>query len=50
MSGHLAAYRRHLRDLGRADSTVEGYLELLTRMDRELPQGPWATLRLCVFR
>jgi integrase/recombinase XerC len=39
MTGHLAAYRRHLRDLGRADSTVEGYLELLTRMDRELPQG-----------
>jgi integrase/recombinase XerC len=39
MNGHLAAYRRHLRDLGRADSTVEGYLELLTRMDRELPQG-----------
>jgi integrase/recombinase XerC len=40
VTGHLAAYRRHLRDdLGRADATIDGYLELLTRMDRELPQG-----------
>lgn len=40
MSDHIAAYERHLReDLGRAEATVECYLGILTRMDRELPAG-----------
>ncbi|HEY9416895.1 MAG TPA: hypothetical protein VIQ30_19230, partial [Pseudonocardia sp.] len=35
----IAAFVRHLRDLGRADTTVTTYVDLLCRLDRDLPEG-----------
>lgn len=35
----IAEYLRHLADLGRADSSIATYGDLLRRMDRQLPYG-----------
>lgn len=35
----IQAYVHHLHDLGRADSTVETYVDILARLDRTLPHG-----------
>lgn len=35
----IAAYERHLKDLRRSESTLELYMGVLRRMDRELPCG-----------
>ncbi|MEV4271912.1 tyrosine-type recombinase/integrase [Micromonospora aurantiaca (nom. illeg.)] len=35
----LDAYLTHLRILRRADSTIDTYRDLLTRLDRDLPEG-----------
>lgn len=35
----ITQYGRHLRELNRAPSTIEGYVGLLTRLDRDLPYG-----------
>lgn len=35
----LVAFVRHLRDLGRADTTITTYTDLLCRLDRTLPEG-----------
>lgn len=35
----LTAFARHLRDLGRAVTTIDTYLDLLCRLDRTLPEG-----------
>lgn len=37
--GLIAEYQQHLREEGRAPSTIETYTEILRRMDRELPYG-----------
>lgn len=35
----IAAFVRHLADLGRADATISTYTDMLCRLDRELPEG-----------
>lgn len=35
----ITQFERHLRDLDRATSTVRAYVDVLTRLDRELPYG-----------
>lgn len=35
----IAAFIRHLRNLSRADTTVTTYVDLLSRLDRDLPEG-----------
>lgn len=39
MTALIEAYVRHLRALKRAERTITDYTAILTRMDRELPQG-----------
>lgn len=39
MQNLLNDYARHLSDIGRADSTIATYLDVLQRMDRQLPVG-----------
>jgi integrase len=39
MNDLIAGYERHLRELGRADSTIKTYVEDLERLDRVLPVG-----------
>lgn len=39
MTDLIAGYERHLRDLGRAASTIGTYIEELRRLDRVLPVG-----------
>lgn len=39
MTPMLAAYERYLRDLDRAEATIETYMPILGRMDRDLPCG-----------
>jgi len=39
MSDLIAEYLEHLADLGRADSTIGTYTDILQRMDRQLPYG-----------
>lgn len=39
MSDLIDRYARHLRDLGRAESSIATYLDVLHRLDRELPAG-----------
>lgn len=35
----LNGFVRHLTDIGRADSTITTYVDVLTRLDRTLPEG-----------
>jgi len=35
----IRAFVRHLRDLGRADTTIDSYTDILCRLDRTLPEG-----------
>jgi len=40
----IAGYERHLRDLERSPSTIDSYVGLLRRMDRELPCGLYCAM------
>jgi len=42
MTDHIADYARHLSDLGRAESTIDTYTDILRRMDRQMPYGVWS--------
>lgn len=39
MTDFLAGYEQHLRELSRADGTIETYMGILRHMDRTLPDG-----------
>lgn len=45
MTDLIADYERHLNDLRRSESTVETYMGVLRRLDRELPCGLLAAYR-----
>lgn len=54
MTDMIAGFEEHLRQLGRADSTIEAYIPALRTMDDELPAGLLAAtdseLRTWIYR